>query len=280
MRQAIQIRLLVIATSLATGACFKEYSENFQEEETTIENAAIGQQDADDALDMAYRAEVYQRLYPADTIILNGCARIYHDSTVHLLTINFGSKPCAGFLNRQLTGKILITYEGQLGDTLKDRTLTFESYVVNNRKVEGTVSLHNRFVNSAGLNEDDRTLTDLTITFPDGSGIKYEGTHTRVWTSGRGDTVEYNNIYNLFGSITGTTSSGRNFTQDIDIDHPVKLDFYCATSGDFARTRGIVELSKLDGYPDRQRTVDYGDSTCDKTISVKTFRRTYGVTTN
>ena len=91
-----------------------------------------------------------------------------------------------------------------------------------------------------------------------------------------------NNRYTFRGSITGVSSTGRSFTQDIDINTPVIADFYCASKGFFARTYGVVKLSRLEGYPDRKRTVDYGsDSTkYDNTVTVSTFRRTYGVTTD
>ena len=61
MNQPSYTKLFVLAACLGVAGCYKEYSENFAEEETIIQNAAIGQQLADDALDIVYQAEVLQK---------------------------------------------------------------------------------------------------------------------------------------------------------------------------------------------------------------------------
>jgi len=144
--------------------------------------------------------------------------------------------------------------------------------------VEGTVSLHDFAILPDGAFVAVRTLTDFKVTFPNGTAVTFNGSHDRVWTSGRGDNLATNNRYTFRGSMQGVSSTGRSFTQDIT--KPFIADFYCASQGYFARTYGTVELSALGGYPDRKRTVDYGsDSTkYDNTVTVSTFRRTYGVT--
>ena len=78
--------------------------------------------------------------------------------------------------------------------------------------------------------------------------------------------------------MSGVSSGGRSFTQDII--SPVRTNFYCASLGDFARSQGVVELTVLEGYPNRKRTVDYGNGVCNNTITIETFRRTYGVSAN
>jgi len=278
MNQSCYTRLFALVACLAVAGCYKEYSEDFAEEEIIVQNAAIGQQLADDALDIVYQAEVLQKRFPGDTTNSPvACGVISNDASNKILTVDYGTG-CPDTHGRVHSGKLIVSYSSLLGDTTADRELTFDHYVVNLKKVEGTVGLHNFEILPDGAFVIVRTLTDLKITFPNGTSVMYNGSHDRVWTSGRGDSLATNNRYAFRGTINGVSSSGRVFTQKITT--PVIADFYSVSQGFFARTYGVVELIKLDGYPDRQRTVNYGkDSTkYDNTVTVSTFRRTYGIT--
>jgi hypothetical protein len=274
-------KLFVLSACLAVAGCYKEYSEDFAEEETIVRNAAIGQQLADDALDIVYQAEYLLKKLPGGTtnfrIGTDTCGTIFDDAINKILTINYDTG-CVAAYGGTHSGKIIVAYNSTLGDTLADRLVTFDHYVVNLKKVEGTVSLHDFAILPNGAFVAVRTLTDFKVTFPNGTGVTFNGSHDRVWTSGRGDNLATNNRYTFRGSMQGVSSTGRSFTQDIT--KPFIADFYGASQGYFARTYGIVELSALGGYPDRKRTVDYGsDSTkYDNTVTISTFRRTYGVT--
>ena len=287
MNQPRYTKPFILAACLAVAGCYKEYSENFTEEETIVQNAAIGQQLADDALDIVYQAEVLQKRFPRDTTGSPlACGTISNDAANKILTIDYGTG-CADTHGRTHSGKIIVMYSNILGDTLANRLVTFDQYVVGKvdppfslKKVEGTVGLHDFQILPDSAYVAIRTLTDFKITFPNGTGVTFNGSHDRVWTSGGGDSLATNNRYTFRGSMTGVSSSGHSFTQTVTT--PFIADFYCSSQGFFARTYGVVELSKLDGYPDRKRTVDYGaDSTkYDNTVTVSTFRRTYGLTTD
>jgi hypothetical protein len=281
MNTSRSIKLFTLASCFAVTGCFKEYSENFAEEETIVENAAIGQQLADDALDVVYQAEILQMANPGGSTTTGPwrtfCGTITDDQVNRLLTIDFGTE-CKDLNLSSHSGKILSTYAGALGDSLADRTVTFSGYSVNNNKVEGTISLHDHIILPDSAYIATRTLTDFKVTFASGTAILFNGSHVRVWSSGRADALRSNNVYSFTqGSLTGVSSAGRTFTQTITT--PFTVNFYCASLGFFPRTYGVVELAELEGYPERKRTVDYGDSLkYDNTITVETFRRTYGVT--
>jgi hypothetical protein len=148
---------------------------------------------------------------------------------------------------------------------------------VGGKAISGTVLLHDiSFVDSVQV--ASRTLIDFHVDFPNGTGITFNGSHQRSWISGRSDTIPDNNVYTYAGSLTGLASGGRTFKQDITT--PILTNFYCASLGFFARSAGVVELSELEGYPNRKRTVNYGTDKCDRSITVETFRRTYGVGVN
>lgn len=265
-------------TFVGLSSCYKEFSENYGEEEIIVENAALGVHEADDALEVAYYAQAIQKTINGGRKAATACGVTADDPVNKIITIDFGDTDCLGLFSRQRRGKILVNYTTQLADSLSDKTVTFENYVVNGKKVEGTVILHDISFSADSIQSATRTLVDLRVEFPNGSAITFNGSHSRAWTSGLADSIIRNNVYRYEGSITGASSGGRTFKQDITT--PVVANFYCASQGFFARTTGVVELSHLQDYPVRKRTADYGNSTCDKSISVETFRRTYGVGAN
>jgi hypothetical protein len=169
----------------------------------------------------------------------------------------------------------MVNYTTQLADTLADQTVTFSNYFVDDRKITGTVSLHNISISPDTIQSATTTVTDLKVEFVNGTAITFNGSQARTWISGFADNILYNNVYSLTGSLSGFSAAGRTFTQDIT--SPVIVNFYCAYQAKFARSQGVVELSQLQGYPDRRRIVDYGSGACDHVISVTTFRRKYGI---
>lgn len=252
----------------------KDRSEDFSDEESIMENASVGDNEADDASQISYTAEFENKSGRTEKS-LPACAVVTNDKTAKILTIDFGVG-CVGAYGRTRSGKILIAYSTTLGDSLSNRIITFENYKVNNKSVEGTVEVRDISINPAGNLQSTRRVTNLKITFPNGKSVTMNGSRTREWIAGRGDNDPTNNKFKITGTLTGVSSTGRTFTHEIT--SPIIVDFACAKLGNFARVQGVVETTKVGGYGDRKRTVDYGDGTCDKTITITTFRRTYTIT--
>ena len=177
---------------------------------------------------------------------------------------------------RERKGKIIIKYSTEIGDNIANRIITFEDFFVNNKGVSGTIELRDVSVNASGNLQSVKKLIELTISFPNGESMVYNGSRTREWISGAGDDDPTNNVYRITGSVEGKSTNGRSFTHEIV--EPIIADWSCAAQGKFARVAGVVEMTRLGGYTNRKRTVDYGDGECDNTIVVTTFRRTYTVT--
>jgi hypothetical protein len=262
------------------SSCFKDYAENYGEEEIILENSAVGAGEADDALEIAYQIEILQQtLYNGQDVPSISCGIITDNPTDKILTVNFDGQ-CIGTGGRIRSGKIIVQY-ANLADSLSSKTITFENFTVNGKKVQGTVSLHDiSFLESGGdtLQNATRTLTDFKVEFPNGTSITLNGSNNRQWISGRADSIITNNVYRFEGTMNGVSGNGRTFQQEVVA--PVIANFYCSFQGFYPRARGVLELTQLDGYPDRKRTVDYGDGTCDNSITIATFRRTYGVPAN
>jgi len=244
------------------------------EEEQTLESASVGEDATDDALEIAYQSEV-QLVSSGGRVKSDLCAEITHDEVAKIITIDFGDG-CVGPRGRTRRGKIFIAYSHGLGDSLANRIITFGDYFVNNKGITGTIELRDRSINAAGNLQSVKRLIDLTITFPSGQYIVFNGSRTREWLAGDGDGDPSNNVYKITGSVNGISTTGRSFTHEIV--EPIIADWSCAAQGNFARISGVVEMTKLNGYSVRKRTVNYGDGECDNLITITTFRRTYVIT--
>ncbi len=246
------------------------------EEEQTLESASIGEEASDDALEIAYQSEA-QLVSAGGRLKTSLCAEITKDEVSKIIIIDFGDG-CVGPRGRTRKGKIFIAYSNMLGDSLANRIITFENYFVNNKSITGTIELRDRSINQYGNLQSVKRLIDLTITFPNGRSIVFNGSRMREWLSGSGDGDPSNNVYRITGSLEGISSTGRLFTHTIV--EPIIADWSCAAQGNFARVSGVVEMTKLNGYSVRKRTVDYGDGACDNVITITTFKRTYVITTD
>lgn len=245
-----------------------------QEEEQIVEASSVSEDASDDALEVSAYAEA-QLVADGGRVATDACPVITHDVLNHKVIIDFGDG-CVGPYGRERRGKIIVTYSHVLGDSIANRIITFENYFVNNKGVTGTIELRDVSINANGNLQCVKRLIDLTISFPNGEQVVFNGNRVREWLAGFGDDNRCNNIYRITGSVTGKWTTGRTFTHEIV--EPIIADWSCAATGGFARIAGVVEVTKLGGYKDRKRTVDYGDGECDNTIVITTFRRTYTIT--
>lgn len=269
------IYVLALAAGLMLVACNEDglRQGSDEEEEQTMEAASVGEEASDDALEIAYEAEL--ELSAGGRKKVSDCPVVTKDVENKKITVDFGDG-CIGPHGRERSGKIIITYSGEIGDSIANRIITFENFFVNNKGVTGTIELRDISINNAGNLQSVKRLIDLTITFPNGESIVFNGDRTREWLSGSGDSDPANNVFRITGSIAGESTTGRSFTHEITV--PVISDWSCAAQGNFARISGRVEMTKLGGYKNRKRIVDYGDGECDNIITVITIRRTYTVT--
>ena len=269
----------VILAGLFLTACDRD--ENLsqgtdEEEEQTMESASVGEDASDDALEITSHVEAELSATGGRSASTH-CATITTDIEAKTVTIDFG-EGCVGPYGKERKGKIIITYSGEIGDSLANRIITFENYFVNNKGITGTIELRDISINVAGNLQSVKKLVDLTISFQNGERIVFNGSRTRELISGYADGILTNNIYRITGSVAGVSTTGRTFTHEII--EPIIADWSCASAGNFARVSGKVEMTRLGGYVSRKRTVDYGDGECDNVITITTFRRTYVVTVN
>jgi hypothetical protein len=130
--------------------------------------------------------------------------------------------------------------------------------------------------NVDGTVQSTKKLVALTISFPNGESMVYNGERTRLWLEGVRDGDPSNNVFQTTGTIEGIGSNGRTFSHKIV--EPIISDWSCAAAGSFARVSGLVEIEKLNGFVSRKRSVNYGDGECDKKITITIGDRTFEIT--
>jgi hypothetical protein len=169
----------VLFAALTVSSCDTENDlrNNEQEEADLAENAAVGENESDDVLEITDQVEVSLGAalsagrsatwdYP--------CATVTNDETTNIITIDFGTS-CVGPYGRERSGKILIAYSGEVNDGISNRIITFENYVVNNKGVSGSIELRDIQENTDGTIQSTKKLVALTISFPNGESMVYNG---------------------------------------------------------------------------------------------------------
>jgi hypothetical protein len=204
----------------------------------------------------------------------NGCAVVTWDQEAKTVTLDFGTG-CTGVYGRTRKGKVIITYGGEFGDHQANRVISFDNYFVNEKQITGTIELRDFNQDDEGRLTATRKRNDLTVHFPDGHTFTSNGSTTVTWLEGAGDQDMSNDVLQITGSYTGVSSRGREVTHTIL--EPVIVSYACYLDGGFARVDGLTEL-RISGQRERVRTVDFGDGTCDESITVTINGRVYTIT--
>lgn len=233
-------------------------------------------------LSTSQAAAVEVELQALDDIIMEnevgrtaaGCAVITRNPVNKTIVVDFGSG-CTGPFGRERAGRIRITYGGVFGDQLANRVITFENHFVNNRQITGTIELRDFNLDQDGNPTLTRKHTNLRMIFSNGNHFTSNGNITISWISGFGDEDPLNNRFQITGSYEGESSRGRKVVRKIT--EPLEVDFNCLAEGGFPIVSGTIELSTTGMNGERTRLVEYGDGTCDNTITVTINGKVYPV---
>ncbi|MFO7658277.1 MAG: hypothetical protein R6W78_14550 [Bacteroidales bacterium] len=197
-----------------------------------------------------------------------GCANITTtvNDTVWTITIDYGDGCIQPIKNRfDVTidtivrkGKVIIQRKGRYLQKGSYRTVTLEGYSINDIQVEGT-----RTVTNKGLDENNHMwfsiiLQNGKITTPEGIEITRNSERERYWIAGAGTPSILDDEYKVWGSVTGTTASGEDFTCTTVDSLYIKLACRLITGGQVEIVVGSREPVVL----------DYGNGECDATATI------------
>ena len=173
------------------------------------------------------------------------------------LTIDFGDG-CTDPRGNVRMGSIVIVRTGACDEVGATWAITFENYSINGFTLEGTRTV--KVVSATdSLIVCDITLVGGKITWPDGRFATREVNRRREHHRNENHLLDRLIIY---GTAQGSLCNGRGYV--IQILEPLVYDRSCVAEGVFIPVQGV----KFIKHGDRELTVDYGDGTCDNTVTL------------
>lgn len=190
------------------------------------------------------------------------------------LTIDFGTAGCTDAKGNVRKGKIVVIYSvGKRFALQSTHTITFVDFFVNGVKVEGARTVKNVSPNLDGDITFDITLAGGKLTFPDGTTATRETHHFRQWSRNgtpldlSDDSQKILATYNGVNSTAGGTNrKGSSYSMQVTKDIVYKAT--CLSEKVFIPVSGTKVLTVTKNSNTVQITIDYGDGTCDKTVTI------------
>ncbi|MEP2671487.1 MAG: hypothetical protein ABJH04_20960 [Cyclobacteriaceae bacterium] len=176
-----------------------------------------------------------------------------------VIIIDFGDG-CEDKRGNVRKGKIVITYDGRRFFPGSSIVTTFDGYAINDIQIEGIRTV----TNDTGSLEEHPAFTVVVeggkATWPDGTFATRESERKREWVRANNPV---NDEWHVTGIATGTNRNGISYTMEITEALVYKRE--CAISSRiFMAVAGVKVLTT----ENRQMTIDYGDGTCDKIVTI------------
>jgi len=169
-----------------------------------------------------------------------------------VMTIDFGTS-CIGKDGKKRSGKIIVTSTAfNTFPSVRDKT--FENYVVDGKKIEGTVT---KTISKDQVNNIRTAVIseNITITFPNGEGTaKRIANLTRQYQRNTLNNKEDNMVVS-WGKVEFTRITGVQVTKTISDKNPLVYKIAC-----HHLVSGIVNVTTS---KNASWSIDYGDGTCD-----------------
>lgn len=169
-----------------------------------------------------------------------------------VMTIDFGTS-CTGKDGKVRSGKIIVTSTSfTTFPSVRDKS--FENYVVDGKKIEGSVTKTISKDQENGIRTAVVT-ENVTITFPDGAGTATrKANQTRQYQRSKLMNPADNQVVS-WGSVEFTRISGVKVSKSVSADKPLVFKVACQQL-----VSGVVAVTTS---ANRNWTIDYGDGTCD-----------------
>lgn len=265
--------LLIIALSAVLySGCAKEVAKIAEKESVADRNSIFAEMTFNQEEAQVTAAMITQGFKSTDSGSASGseCLITTYDllASPMKLTLDYGTTncPCTDGKNRR--GKVLVTFNGNIMDSLTVVSLTFDNYFVNDNQVTGTRTTTTKGHNAAGhLNQDVSTNGSIIMSNNVGT-ISYLSNQNREWTEGENTLVTTDDVYSFTGSSSGTTTTGKDFTTTVTT--PLVWKMSCTNF-----VSGVIEL-KPAGDP--KRVIDFGAGECDNKATVTVLGFSFQIT--
>jgi hypothetical protein len=196
------------------------------------------------------------------------CATIIAEGTAEtgVVSVDFGTG-CTDSKGNVRKGKINLAYSGGPAGTIGfSVTETFTDYYVNGIKLEGSRVITRVEASTQANIKHHIVLTDGKATWPDATFATRSADLYREFDAAAGTIT-------ITGSASGTGRKGKTYAMSIAEDVIHKLS--CIADGIYMAVDG-KKVFTIDGT--KQITIEYGDGTCDKVVTVTINGLTKNVT--
>lgn len=184
------------------------------------------------------------------------------------ITVDFG----AGCVDNRLNvrkGKLKFAYNGKRFQPGSTVVMTTENYSINDIELEGTRTSTNVQGSSSDAPKFNVVLANGKATFPDGSVAERESNITWSWIRAANPSDDYL-IIDQSSVANGITRGGRTYA--VSLVESLKYKRFCGIAVD-----GIKRYV-IDG--EKEIVIDYGDGTCDKSVTITVNGVTRNITVN
>lgn len=260
----MKTNLLILSSVIALSffSCKKDSKDN-SEIETTFqlsENEAVGDYLTDDANNVFFEVSTNEGLMGGRTTQATQTLSICAGVTVtqggfpKTITIDFGTGCTSNGITR--SGKINIVLSDSVRKSGSTAVTTFDNYIVQGYKVEGTLTWTNTSTQSSiGW---QRKIENGKITAPNAYYWLHVGTKNVNQTAGM--TTPFNlldDVFSVTGTHTVTNPSGK--SRSATILNALEVKTTCGNV-----TQGTV---KFEG-PNHYAILNYGDGSCDRVATI------------
>jgi hypothetical protein len=195
----------------------------------------------------------------------------YDETDPHgVIVVDFGTTGCMDNRGNVRTGQLKFTYDGrrfQVGSTI---TVEAVNYAVNGIKLEGIRSLTNITGSTDASPKFNAVLACGKATFPDGQVALRESNITWQWDRGATAALTDDVLTINPASASGKTRGGRAYT--VTVLEALKYKRFCGMAVDGIK-KYVLDNSK-------EITIDYGDGSCDKSLTITVNGVTRNISVN
>ncbi len=174
-----------------------------------------------------------------------------------IITVDFGTSGCADLKGNVRKGKMIFSYYNKRFMPGAKVVTTTENYFINDIKLEGTRTLTNVQNSTTSAPRFNVVLVNGKATFSDQLMATRESNITWQWNRAVNPS-EDNLEVEMTSTASGTTRQGKNYT--VAILKNLVYKRHCGIS-----VQGIKKYT-IDGT--KEITIDFGDGTCDKSMTV------------
>ncbi|MFZ6013444.1 MAG: hypothetical protein ACOYXT_24085 [Bacteroidota bacterium] len=173
-----------------------------------------------------------------------------------VMVADFGTG-CTDLRGNVRTGKLIFTYSGRRFLPGSKLITTTDNYTINEIKLEGTRTLTNVQTSSTSAPRFNVVLSGGKATFTDGTVATRESNITYEWVRAANPASDQL-VVDQSSTASGKTRAGRSYA--LTLLKSLKYQRFCGIA-----VEGIKKYV-IDGG--KEITIDYGDGTCDKSVTI------------